>query len=123
MFTRKMYVTGSASGNGIVTLLVPTAATIVAILWAARFNSITDGAQVNLELSLASASEIGLNGAQQCVSEIAWESNFVTSGLSQNAVNMFVPVRQSMRQGQLLYMHALVAGTVVHTTSALIYFG
>lgn len=78
----------------------------------------TDNGQVNMEVSRASAREIAVNGAQQCVLEVSLASNFVTSGLAQNAVNLFVPLNVEVVQGQIIYLHALVTGTVTYNFTA-----
>lgn len=91
------------------------------VQFACRFNSITDGGQVDLEISLASAREIAVNGAQQCVAQVAFESNFVTSGLAQNGANLFVPVDVRVTQGQIIYLHCVVAGTIVFDATAILW--
>lgn len=120
--TRKLYATGSATANGVQSVIIPSRATLRQIQWAVRINSITDGAQLNLELSLASAREIAVNEAQQSISEVALEGNFVTSGLSQNGINLIVPCNVPLNQGQLVYLHALIAGTLIYDATLLLWF-
>jgi len=120
--TLKLYGTGSATANGVASVIIPTAATIKGVQVAIRINSITDGAQVNLEVSRASAREIAVNGAQQSIVEVAMEGNFVTSGLAQAGVNQFFPVSISVTQGQIIYLHALVAGTVVYDATIILHY-
>ena len=120
--TRKLYATGSATANAVANVTIPSRTTLRQIQWAVRFNSITDGAQVNLELSLASAREIAVNEAQQSVSEIVYEQNFVTSGMNMGNVNLVVPCSVPLSQGQLLYLHALVGGTVVYDATLILWF-
>lgn len=122
MRTLKLYGTGSATANGVASVIIPTAATIKGVQVAIRINSITDGAQVNLEVSRASAREIAVNGAQQSIVEVAMEGNFVTSGLAQAGVNQFFPVSISVTQGQIIYLHALVAGTVVYDATIILHY-
>lgn len=122
LYSRKLYGTAAATANNVANIIVPTAGRLSAIQWAVRYNSITDGGQCDLEISLASAKEIAVNAAQQCLSAIAFESNFVTSGLSQNAVNAFFPVHAKLSQGQSIYLHCLVAGTIVFDCTAILWF-
>lgn len=122
MKTLKLYATGSATANGAATIVIPNASTIRGVQWAVRINSITDGAQVDLEVSRASAREVAVNGAQQCVSQVAAEGNFVTSGLAQGGVNAFFPVAVPMTQGQILYLHALIAGTVTYDATVIVHY-
>jgi hypothetical protein len=122
MRTLKLYATGAATGNGVASVVIPSAAALKGIQVAVRVNSITDGAQVNLEVSRASAREIAVNGAQQAILEVALEGNFVTSGLAQAGINQFFPVSVPVTQGQIIYLHALVAGTVVYDATFIIWY-
>lgn len=122
MYSRKIYATGSATANGAATITVPSASTLVGVNWACRFDSITDNAAAAIELSLASATELNVNAAQQCISEIEWSNNFVTSGLIGTGINLFVPVSVRFAQGQFIYMHFLVGGTVTVVAVAILWF-
>lgn len=119
--TRKLYATGSATANAVQSIVIPSRTTLKQVQWAVRINSITDGAQLNLELSLASAREIAVNEAQQSISEVVIESNFVTSGLAQSGINLIVPCSVPLNQGQLIYLHALVGGTVVYDATLILW--
>jgi hypothetical protein len=121
MYSRKLYGTASATANNVANVIIPTAGRIVGVQFAVRYNSITDGGQCDLEISLASAREIAINGSQQCVAQVAFESNFVTSGLAQTGVNLFFPVDQRVSQGQIVYLHCLVGGTIVFDATALLW--
>lgn len=118
----RLYGTGSATANGVATIVIPSRATIRAVQAAVRLNSITDGAQVDLELSRASASQIAVNGALDAILQVSLEGNFVTSGLAQYGVNQTFPLNSQFEQGAILYLHALVAGTAVYTASFIIWF-
>lgn len=110
----KLYGTGSATANAVASLLIPTTAVIRQILAALRYNTITDGAQVDLELSRASSRQIQTNEAQDSIAQIAFEQNFVTSGMAVGRQNIVIPCRERFVQGSRLYLHALVGGTVVY---------
>lgn len=120
MRTLKLYGTGSATANGVASVTIPSAGTIRGVQCAVRMNSITDGAQLNIEVSRASAREVAVNGAQQCICEVVAEGNFVTSGLAQFGINQFFPTNVSVVQGQIIYLHALVGGTVVYDATFVI---
>jgi hypothetical protein len=85
-------------------------------------DSITDGASITAEVSRASAREIAVNGAQQSVAEICTYSNFVTSGLAQSGVNVWAPCKIPVDQGQIIYAHAVVTGTINYYATALIHY-
>jgi len=118
----KLYATGSATGNAVASITNPTRGTLVGVQAAIKFDSITDGASVNLELSKAAASRIAINGNQDSIAEFAWFGNFVTSGLSQGGVNLFVPVSFAIEQGAFIYLHASVSGTVTYDATFILSF-
>lgn len=122
MYTRKLYATGSATANNVANIVVPSKGFLVAIGWAMKFDSITDNATAVMEISLASATEVGVLGAQQCISELCYASNFVTSGLYNGGVNLYIPVHVPIAQGQQIYLHAgLIGGTLTYTGGAILW--
>lgn len=121
MKTIKLYATGSATANAAAQITIPSRTTLVAVQCAIRINCITDGAQVDLEVSRASAREIAVNAAQSAIVQVALESNFVTSGLEQGGANLFFPCSVMLEQGQFVYLHALVAGTVVYDATFILW--
>lgn len=123
MFSRKLYATASATGNAAATITVPSACRLIGIQWAVNFDSITDNGVCTLEVSAASATEIATNEAQQCIGELRYQSNFVTSGLVNGAVNLVVPVPGvPWAQGQKIYLHAVISGTITYTGGAVLWF-
>jgi hypothetical protein len=120
MRTLKLYATGSATANAVANVVIPSASTIRGVQVALRMDSITDNAYLNVEVSRASARETATNGAQQCICEVALANNFLTSGDSQNGVNTFFPVNVAVTQGQIIYLHALVTGTLTYDATFVI---
>lgn len=112
-----LYATGSASGDAITSMQFMFATTLLGVSWATRVNSITDGAQCDLELSTLPTSRITTDEDQNIIDVLRIEGNFVTSGLSQTAFKHYAPVNVSLRPQDYVYLHAVIAGTVVHTTS------
>lgn len=119
----KLYGTGSATANAVAQVIIPSRSMIRGALVTMWIDSITDNAQVNCEVSRASAREIAVNGSQQCVLEVSLAGNFVTSGLSTNAVNIFIPLNVEVVQGQIIYLHALVTGTATYNFTANLIYG
>lgn len=120
--TLKLYGTGSATANAVAQVTLPQRLTLKGIQAAIRVNSITDGGQVDLELSRASASQIATNGALDSILTVSVEGNFVTSGLAQFGVNQFFPVDAPFDQGAILYLHATVGGTIVYTATFTLWY-
>jgi hypothetical protein len=89
---------------------------------ALRFNSITDDSSVALELSRVPTSQIAVNGAQDPFLDISAFVNLLTSGLAIASHNMFYPLRVPCRQGEIIYLHAAVAGTVSYVFNGILWF-
>jgi len=121
--TLKLYGTGSATANAVAQVIIPSKSRLRGALVCMWVDSITDNAQVNCEVSKASAREIAVNGSQQCILEVSSASNFVTSGLAQGAVNLFVPLDVDVIQGQIIYLHALVTGTATYNFTCNLVYG
>jgi hypothetical protein len=122
MRTLKLYATGSATANAVAQLVIPSASTIRAVQYSILFDSVTDAAILRLELSRASATEIAVNGAQMSVAEFGACSNFVTSGLSQPVIVGQIMVNASFAQGQIIYLHSVVAGTLVYYAAFILHY-
>lgn len=120
MPTLKLYGTGSATANAVAQIIIPSAGRIKGVQVCLWIDSVTDNAQVNCEVSKASAREIAVNGAQQCICEVSIAGNFATSGLAQFGVNQFFPVDAQVVQGQIIYLHALVTGTATYNFTAVL---
>jgi len=87
-----------------------------------QINSITDDAQVRIELSKVPTNQIGTNGALDPFFECGIYSNFVTSGLFQNALVNFYPLDTEARQGEIVYLHATIAGTAVYFFNGILWY-
>jgi len=122
MNTLKLYGTGSATANAVASVIIPSGGRIKGVQVCLWIDSVTDNAQVNCEVSRASAREIAVNGAQQCIVEASVAGNFATSGLAQFGVNQFFPVDVPTSQGQIIYLHAVVTGTVTYNFTAVIHY-
>lgn len=120
MYSVKLYGTGAATANAVANVIIPSRGKLRGIAVALWADSNTDNAQVNCEVSKASAREIAVNGAQQCVVEVGIGGNFVTSGLAQFGVNQFYPLDVDVVQGQIIYLHALVTGTLTYNFTGVI---
>jgi len=122
MNTLKIYATGSATGNAVAQVIIPKAARIRQIVWAVSVDSVTDNGTLALEISKASATEIAVNQAQQCIAEVRATSNFVTSGLAHTGINVVTPVDIQTVQGQIIYLHAVVGGTLTYPGGAVLHY-
>lgn len=123
MYSRKIYATGSATANGVATVTIPANSRLISIDWALDINSITDNAELVAELSAASATEVGVNEAQQCLGEVRVFGNFVTSGLAQVGVNKQTHIPAvPFAAGQKIYLHVVVTGTLTYQGGAVLWF-
>jgi len=121
MRTLKLYGTGSTTANAVAQITIPSRSRIVGIQAGIRIDQVADNSALQLELSKSSASEIGVNGAQQCIASFGAYANLVTSGLTQGGINLFVPVDVQVEQGQIIYLHALVTTSVFYAEFVLHY--
>jgi len=122
MRTLQLYATGSATGNAIAQVTVPSATRIKGAAVAVSFDCTSDGAACKFELSKVPTSLIDTNGAQDPFLGLRWFGNFVTSGMSQAPINAFYPLDVECRQGEILYVHAEIAGTVVYDINVIFYY-
>ncbi len=122
MRTLKVYATGSATGNNVASITIPSAGRLRGVQVAVSADSITDNAQADLEISRASATEINVNGAQQCVCQVSLRNNLLTSGMTTTGVNTFLPVDVPVVQGQIIYLHAVIVGTVTYFATFVVHY-
>lgn len=122
METQKLYATSTATANAATQVVIPGKTRIKGVQMALMVNSITDNAAVQIEISRTSAREIGVNGAQQAIVEVALWNNFVTSGMTQFGINQFFPCDIPVIQGQIIYLHAVVTGTAEYFATAILHY-
>jgi len=122
MRTLQIYATGSATATSVAQVTIPVAARVMGIQVALGIDSVTDNAMVRLEFSKVPTNQIATNGALDPFLEINLAGNFVTSGLAQAGVNQFFPVDIPCRQGEIVYVHATIAGTVTYFVNAILHY-
>ena len=122
MYSRKIYASVAADTNNAANIIVPRRSTLVGVQWSLKVDAITDNAEMVAELGLASANEIAVNDAQLCISEVSQTFNFVTSGMFGGGVNLFVPTAIDFAQGQKIYYHVFITGTITVIGGALLLF-
>ena len=122
MRTMQLYATGSATANAVAQITIPVAAKIKGVQVAFSLDSITDGAAVKLELSKLPTTQIDTNGAQDPFLGLRIFGNFVTSGLAQTGINQFFPLSVDCRAGEIIYVHAEVAGTAVYDVNFIFFY-
>lgn len=121
MNTLKIYKSNASAGNAVAQIIIPNRSTIKAVAWSAHNGD--SGAHCRFEISRASATEIGVNGAQQCIAEVDLES--FESGTPASAVaagqNGFIPCDVPVVQGQIIYLH-MAGDSTTNEFSAVIYY-
>lgn len=122
MRTLQLYATGSATATSAASVTVPTAGRIAGVQIALGVDSVTDNAMVRLELSKVPTNQIATNGALDPFLEVNLAGNFATSGLAQTGVNQFFPVDIPVRQGEIVYVHVTVAGTITYYFNAILHY-
>lgn len=122
MRTLKLYGTGSSTANAVAQITLPSRLTVKGIQAAVKVDAITDNATVDLELSRSSATQVAVNGALDSVLQIGVFSDFVTSGLAHSGINQFFPIDAPFDQGAILYLHAVVSGTVTYYATFIVWY-
>lgn len=122
MRTIQLYATGAATATSVASVTIPTAGRVLGIQVALGIDSVTDNAMVRLELSKVPTNQIATNGALDPFLEVNLAGNFATSGLAQAGVNQFFPVDVPVRQGEIIYVHATVGGTVTYYFNAVLHY-
>src|SRR5262245_17457149 len=122
MRTLQLYATGSATATSVAQVTMPSQSRVMGIQVAFAIDSITDNAMVRLELSKVPTNQIATNGALDPFLEVNLAGNFVTSGLAQAGINQFFPLDVPCRQGEIVYIHATVAGTATYYFNAILHY-
>lgn len=122
MRTIQLYGTGAATATSVAQVTIPSQGRVVGIQIDLIIDSVTDNALVRLEFSKVPTNQIGTNGALDPILEVGMAGNFATSGLAQAGVNQFFPVDIPVRQGEIIYLHATVAGTVTYYVNAILHY-
>lgn len=120
--TLKLYATGSATANAVAQVVIPSGGRIRGVQVCFSVDSITDNAQATVEVSRASATEINVNGSQQCVCQVDSRNNLLTSGMTAASQNVFFPVDVPVTQGQIIYLHAVIVGTITYFATFLLQY-
>lgn len=120
MRTLQLYATGSATATSVAQITMPSTSKIRGVHINLTCDTVTDNAAVRLEFSKVPTNQIGVNGALDPFLEIGVYNNFVTSGmLSPGIPGLFIPLDVDVRQGEIVYVHATVAGTIVYYVTAI----
>jgi len=106
----------SSTGNALDSMQAPKSGTIKQVIFSVLLDSVTDNSWVKIQLS-----KVGLNdfavaaggGANftQALAQYFFQSNFVTSGLSQIAGNWAVDCNDKINSGDPLYINQVLSGT------------
>lgn len=120
--TLQLYATGSATGTSVAQVTIPSSATIHAVQVSFNIDCITDNGQIRIELSKVPTNQIGTNGALDPFLEVGLYSNFVTSGLAQPLLCQTFPLNVPCRQGEIIYLHATVLGTITYFFNGIVWF-
>jgi hypothetical protein len=113
MRTYKLY-TGniSASASNLTQTQILRTGRIKAIRHGLSVDSVTDNAELAVEISINPISQIGVGTIQGAIDEIRWQGNFATSGLAQGGINMQRALDFPIGAGEFLYINVYVVGTL-----------
>ena len=113
--------TVTATANAIAQITIRRDCRLISCLFSCGFDGPADNARASLSLSVAPTSQILINDGQGTIATLEAITNVSTSGGGQGGINCFVPLPGiPMRQGDILYLHGLVAGTVSAPTTVVL---
>lgn len=118
----QLYATGTVTANAIAQVIIPTATRLKQVQVALVIDSVTDNANLAIELSKIPTSLIAVNGAVDPFVAIRVFGNFVTSGLSQTNGAWVIPLDVECRQGEIIYLHTFVAGTLTYVFNGIFHY-
>lgn len=121
MRTLQLYATGSATASAVAQVTIPTAGRIKGVQLQLTQDTTTDGGRAEIELSKVATSQIAVNGAQDPFLHVGLLNNLTTSGVGQTGVNQFFPLDVQVRQGEIIYLHALVSNSTYFATCIIHY--
>lgn len=119
--TLQLYATGASTASAVAQVTIPSKVTLKGIQYAVSADSVADNGVVALELSKVSTSQIAVNGAQDPFFEIRIFVNLATSGLLAPGGNGFCPISVPCRQGEIIYVHALVTTSTYYANFILVF--
>lgn len=119
MTNLQLYASGSATASAVAQVTVPSATTLKGVYIAVAADTVTDNSTLVLEFSKIPVSQIAVNGAKDPFLEVRVENNLLTSGMTLAGVNQYFPLAVPCRQGEIVYVHAFVGGTLSYTATAI----
>lgn len=120
--TLQIYGTTNATTTSLAQVTIPSAGTLNGLQYSLIATSITAGALARCELSKVPTNQIGTNGALDPFFEAGLSNNFVTSGMNQLGSVAFIPLRVPVRQGEIIYLHCTVAGTITFYFNGVLWY-
>lgn len=111
MRTIQLYGTASATANAVAQVTIPSSAKLKRVQWAIGVDQVADNSNMALELSKIPTSQIATNGAPDPFFELRQWSNSTTPSMSMNGS---APVDVDCRQGEIIYLHCLIATTTFY---------
>lgn len=110
----QLYGTAAATASAVAQVTVPSSTTIKAVQYAVEVDQVADNSRLVLELSKVPTSQIGVNGAQDPFLCLRDFGSLVTSGWNPGAINGYLPLKVSCRQGEIIYLHCYIVTTTFY---------
>lgn len=114
MRTVSLYGTAAATANAIAQIVIPSSATIKAVQFAIAIDQAADNSHLALELSKNPVTQLNVNGALDRFFEIRQYANGATT--SPGSLNGMQRVNVPCRQGEIIYLHAIITTTTFYGT-------
>jgi len=123
MRTLQLAGTGSATASAVANVTIPSAAKIRGALIAVAIDSVTDNSRLFVECSKIPTSQLLTNGSQEPFLVVGAHVNVGAAGVGFGQINQFVPLDVDARQGEIVYLHVQVTGTLAYWANIILVYG
>lgn len=120
MRTYHLYATVSAGAANQANLMIQRSGRIKSVRWAVSVDAPADNAAVELEISTVATLGINTHESPNVIDAVKHLTNMTTSGANAGCINTQRILDFPVAQGERIYLHSAVAGTVSAKTDVLV---
>lgn len=118
MRTYHLAATITGTGANQCSVLIQRSGRIKSVRWGIAIDAATDNAALAVELNSGATSQIATHEGPNVIDGVRAHTNFTTSGLTLSSINVQRLLDYPVGQGERIYLHAVVGGTLSAITEA-----